>query len=96
MTDVRFLHIADLHLDSPFKGISAIPKNRWKDIRESTFHAFSNIIAYAIEHKPDFVLIVGDIYDGENRSLRAQHLFQQGMEAFTGRRNTCFHLLWKP
>lgn len=80
MTDVRFLHIADLHLDSPFKGISAIPKNRWKDIRESTFHAFSNIIAYAIEHKPDFVLIVGDIYDGENRSLRAQHLFQQGME----------------
>ena len=81
MTDVRFLHIADLHLDSPFKGISSIPKEQWKDIRESTFHAFSNIIEYAVENKPDFVLIVGDIYDGENRSLRAQHLFQKGMEA---------------
>lgn len=80
LTEVRFLHIADLHLDSPFKGISSIPPSRWKDIRESTFHAFTNIIEYAVESKPDFVLIVGDIYDGENRSLRAQHLFQKGME----------------
>lgn len=81
MGRIRFLHVADLHLDSPFKGISSVPKNRWKDIRESTFQAFQNIINYAIESKPDFVLIVGDIYDGENRSLRAQHLFQIGMEA---------------
>lgn len=81
MARIRFLHVADLHLDSPFKGISSIAKNRWKDIRESTFQAFQNIINYAVESKPDFVLIVGDIYDGENRSLRAQHLFQKGMEA---------------
>ncbi|WP_313893090.1 DNA repair exonuclease [Psychrobacillus sp.] len=81
MTEIRFLHIADLHLDSPFKGISAIPKNRWQNIRESTFEAFTRIIEYAVENKPDFVLIVGDIYDGENRSLRAQHLFQKGMDA---------------
>ena len=81
MVRIRFLHVADLHLDSPFKGISSIPKNKWKEIRESTFQAFQNMINYAIESKPDFVLIVGDIYDGENRSLRAQHLFQKGMEA---------------
>lgn len=80
MARIQFLHVADLHLDSPFKGISSIPKNRWKEIRESTFQAFKNMINYAVESKPDFVLIVGDIYDGENRSLRAQHLFQQGME----------------
>ena len=81
MARIRFLHVADLHLDSPFKGISSIPKNRWKEIRESTFQAFQNMINYAVESKPDFVLIVGDIYDGEIRSLRAQHLFQKGMEA---------------
>src|SRR5690606_34716834 len=46
-----------------------------------TFHAFENMIQYAVAAKPDFVLIAGDIYDGENRSLRAQHLFQRGMEA---------------
>ncbi|MFF2755734.1 exonuclease SbcCD subunit D [Psychrobacillus sp. NPDC058041] len=81
MTGIRFLHVADLHLDSPFKGISAIPQNSWRDIRESTFQAFTNVIHYALDSKPDFILIVGDIYDGENRSLRAQHLFQKGMEA---------------
>ncbi|MEK4520983.1 DNA repair exonuclease [Psychrobacillus sp. FSL W7-1457] len=81
MAAIRFLHVADLHLDSPFKGLSSIPKNRWQEIRESTFHAFENIIQYAVTAKPDFVLIAGDIYDGENRSLRAQHLFQRGMEA---------------
>ncbi|WP_277587110.1 metallophosphoesterase family protein [Psychrobacillus antarcticus] len=81
MARISFLHVADLHLDSPFKGISSIPKSRWKDIRESTFQAFQNMINYAVESKPDFVLIVGDIYDGENRSLRAQYLFQKGMEA---------------
>ncbi|TQR19055.1 metallophosphoesterase family protein [Psychrobacillus vulpis] len=81
MAEIRFLHIADLHLDSPFKGISSIPQSRWKDICESTFHAFTRIIEYALENKPDFVLIVGDIYDGENRSLRAQHIFQKGMES---------------
>ena len=70
MARIRFLHVADLHLDSPFKGISSIPKNRWKEIRESTFQAFQNVINYAVESKPDFVLIVGDIYDGENRRDR--------------------------
>ncbi|MFB5088752.1 DNA repair exonuclease [Psychrobacillus sp. PGGUH221] len=80
MTGVRFLHIADLHLDSPFKGLTSIPQNKLQDIRESTFKAFTNIINYAKASKPDFILIVGDIYDGENRSLRAQHLFQKGME----------------
>lgn len=81
MSEIRFLHIADLHLDSPFVGLSSIPENRWIDIRESTFKAFTNIIEYAVQNKPDFVLIVGDIYDGQNRSLRAQHLFQKGMDA---------------
>lgn len=86
MTEIRFLHIADLHLDSPFKGISSIPQSKWKDIRESTFNAFTNIIEYAVENKPDFILIVGDIYDGENRSLRAQALFQKGMEALQAKK----------
>lgn len=81
MKEIRFLHIADLHLDSPFKGISAIPQRKWKEIRESTFNAFTNIMDYAVKSRPDFLLIAGDIYDGENRSLRAQHIFQKGMEA---------------
>lgn len=72
--------MADLHLDSPFKGLFGLPEDNLKKIRESTFEAFDKIIHKAVEEKPDFLLIVGDIYDGENRSLQAQRRFQTAME----------------
>lgn len=77
---IRFLHAADLHLDSPFKGMSQLPQKYLEQLRESTFQAFQKLIDYAVTHRPDFVLLVGDLYDGEHRSLRAQQLFVQGME----------------
>lgn len=80
MSTIRFFHAADLHLDSPFKGVSSMPAAQLKSLRESTFNAFQSLIDYTVQEKPDFLLIVGDIYDGEDRSLRAQHKFQQGME----------------
>ena len=80
MSSIRFFHTADLHLDSPFKGMSELPEKGFEKLRNSTFEAFSTLIQKAIEEKPDFVLIVGDIYDGEERSLRAQKIFQNGME----------------
>ncbi len=79
--DVRFLHTADLHLDTPFKGVTHFPEEKLAELRESTFQAFSTFIQYALETKPDFIVIVGDIYDGAHRSLRAQLKFQEGMEA---------------
>lgn len=81
MPTIRFLHTADLHLDTPFKGLTQFPDEQLKWLRESTFQAFTNFIRYAVEKKPDFIVIVGDIYDGEHRSLRAQLKFQEGMEA---------------
>lgn len=80
MSTIRFFHVADLHLDSPFKGLFGLPEQNLKKIRESTFEAFDKIIRKAVEEKPDFLLIVGDIYDGENRSLQAQRRFQTAME----------------
>lgn len=77
---IRFIHAADLHLDSPFKGLTYLPEHMKELVRESTFTAFSNLIEYAIQNPPDFLLIAGDIYDGEERSLRAQMKFQEGME----------------
>ncbi|WOV83514.1 DNA repair exonuclease [Sporosarcina jeotgali] len=77
---IRFLHTADLHLDSPFKGITDMPISRLTELRESTFAAYENLIQYAEKSVPDFVLIAGDIYDGEDRSLRAQMRFVKGLE----------------
>lgn len=80
MSIIRFIHTADLHLDSPFKGMTELPMDQLKNLRASTFIAFERLINYALQSSPDFVLIVGDIYDGENRSLRAQLKFQEGMK----------------
>ncbi|WP_210471266.1 DNA repair exonuclease [Sporosarcina sp. 6E9] len=80
MSTIRFLHAADLHLDSPFKGMTGMQVDQLVSLRNSTFAAFERLISHAIHTKPDFVLIVGDIYDGEDRSLRAQLKFQEGMK----------------
>jgi len=80
LTSIRFIHAADLHLDSPFKGMTGMRADQLSNLRNSTFAAFERLIEHALISKPDFVLIVGDIYDGEDRSLRAQMKFQTGME----------------
>lgn len=77
---IRFFHTADLHLESPFKGSFHLPSQIAEELRGSTFKAFSKLVDRAIEERPDFILIVGDIYDGENRSLSAQYNFQQQLE----------------
>lgn len=80
MGDIRFIHTADLHLGSPFTGMKGLKKEQRQFVKDSTFAAFDRLIDYALKEKPDFILIAGDIYDGEDRSIRAQHRFQQGME----------------
>ncbi|RNF39418.1 metallophosphoesterase family protein [Planococcus salinus] len=80
MGHIRFIHAADLHLGSPFIGMKGLQKEHWQALKDSTFVAFDRLIEYTVNERPDFLLIVGDIYDGENRSLRAQHRFQLGMQ----------------
>ncbi|GKW47766.1 DNA repair exonuclease [Planococcus sp. NCCP-2050] len=80
MGNIRFIHTADLHLGSPFSGMKGLKKDQWQWVKDSTYAAFDRLIDYAIKEMPDFVLIAGDIYDGEDRNIRAQHRFQQGME----------------
>ncbi|KPB04928.1 metallophosphoesterase family protein [Bacillus sp. CHD6a] len=72
MKKIRFLHAADLHLDSPFMGLSHLPQQLFKQIRKSTFQSLTTLINAAIHHKVDFVLLAGDLFDLEQRSLIAQ------------------------
>jgi exonuclease SbcD len=80
MESFRFIHAADLHLDSPFKGLSYLPRPIRSRMLNSTFDAFRKLIDIAIENNVDFVLFAGDIYDTHDRSLRAQLRFLQGTE----------------
>lgn len=61
----RFIHTADIHLDSPLKGLEAHEDAPIEEIRGATRRAFDNLIDLAIEEEVAFVLIVGDLYDGD-------------------------------
>jgi DNA repair protein SbcD/Mre11 len=74
-----FVHCADLHLDSPFEGIAAAAPDIAAVLREATFRAFEQIINLAIGEAVDFIIVAGDVHDGENRSLRAQLRFRDGL-----------------
>lgn len=79
MKKVKFLHCADLHLDSPMSGLKYLPEEIFQRLQNSTFKALGNITDLAISMQVDFVLIAGDIFDGEDRSLRAQARFRKEM-----------------
>lgn len=76
----RFIHAADMHVDSPFRGLQTLPDKLRREVLESTFAAWDNLVRLAIREKVDFVIISGDLYDGKERSLKAQWRLQQGME----------------
>ena len=58
MKQVKFIHAADLHLDSPFKGMEMnVPQSVWERMKQSTFESFERIVDKAIQERVDFVLL---------------------------------------
>jgi len=61
----RFIHAADIHLDSPLHGLSRYESAPADSIRDACRRAFKNLVDLAIEEKVSFVLLAGDLYDGD-------------------------------
>ncbi len=60
----KFIHAADVHLDSPLRGLSRYESAPAESIRDACRRAFENLVDLAIEEKVSFVLLAGDLYDG--------------------------------
>jgi DNA repair protein SbcD/Mre11 len=60
-----FLHAADLHLGSPFTGLTLRDEVVAKRFASASRDAFSSLVTSAINAKVSFVVIAGDVYDGE-------------------------------
>ncbi len=74
-----FIHAADLHIGSPFRGLSSIDENLRKKLLHASHQAFERLITNAIEKEVDFVLICGDSFDSASGSLAEQFSFASGM-----------------
>lgn len=60
----QFIHAADIHLDSPLRGLSSFDDAPVDQIRTATRRAFENLVDLAIQESVAFVLIAGDLWDG--------------------------------
>lgn len=61
----KFIHCADLHLDSPLRGLTEKPDAPVEEIRQASRRALGNLVNLALEENVQFVLIAGDVYDGD-------------------------------
>ena len=79
-----FLHAADLHLGSPFTGLTLREEVVAKRFAAASREAFSSLVTNAINAKVAFVVIAGDVYDGEWKDHASIGLFFN-REARSGR-----------
>ncbi|MBC7855626.1 MAG: metallophosphoesterase, partial [Pirellulaceae bacterium] len=62
---MKFLHAADIHLDSPLRGLERYEGAPAEEIRGASRRALENLVELALDQKVDFILLAGDIYDGD-------------------------------
>lgn len=91
----RFVHTADLHLDSPLKSLAMRDTALAEVIGNASRAVFTRIIDLCIEEAVNALLIAGDLYDGAQTSMKTarfltqelRRLDQAGIESFIIRGN---------
>ncbi len=86
---MKFIHAADIHLDSPLIGLRARDDLPDDIIRHSTRRAFTRMIDLALEEDVAFVVIAGDLYDGDWKDFSTGLFFAEEMRRLT---RPCFLL----
>ncbi len=80
MSDFKFIHVADLHIESPYKGVAKMNKALSEALVDHGIKSYEALIQSALENEVDFLLIAGDSFDSQSGSLSAQYRFVRGLE----------------
>jgi DNA repair exonuclease SbcCD nuclease subunit len=80
MAKLKFIHTADLHLDTPFRSLRSLNGELADRLKDATVRSFDRIIHLCLEEQVDFLLVSGDIFDSESKSLAAQLRFIKGLQ----------------
>ena len=75
MTSFRFIHAADLHLDSPLIGLATKSVEYATRVDNASRQALDNLIDFAIEEECRLIVIAGDVFDGQWRDYRTGLFF---------------------
>lgn len=77
---LRFLHAADLHLDSPLCGLARYEGAPVEAMQRALRGAVENLVHTAIERKVSLLVIAGDVYDGDCRDFNTPLFFTGQMQ----------------
>ncbi len=80
---MKFIHFADAHLDSPFRGLSFLPSEEFNHIYQAADQSLTKIVDLALQENVDLVLIAGDTFDSNTPSPRAQLFFAKQIKRLT-------------
>ena len=93
---MRFLHAADLHIDSPLRGLARYEGAPVDRLRTASRSALARLVDRAVLEAVDFVLFAGDLYDRDWQDFHTGLFFREQMvtratcAACTTRRRTCW------
>lgn len=76
----RFIHTADIHLDSPLRSLSLRDPDLADLIGDATRQALIVIVDLCLEKQVNALIIAGDLYDGDLTSMKTARLLATQME----------------
>jgi len=68
---MKFIHVADVHLDSPLRGLEEYEGAPVERLRLATRRALENVVQLCLDEQVDFLLIAGDLFDTDCRDFNA-------------------------
>jgi exonuclease SbcD len=78
---MRFVHAADLHLDSPLRGLCRLgDAETARTLRAASRGALENLVRLVIAEKAPLLVLAGDIYDGDWRDYDTGRFFTEQMD----------------
>ncbi|MCE4223299.1 DNA repair exonuclease [Methylobacterium sp. C25] len=91
----RFVHAADIHLDSPLRSLALRNPDLAALIGDATRQALTAIVNLCLDERVDALLLAGDLYDGEQTSMKTarfladqiRRLHEAGIRVFVIRGN---------
>jgi len=77
---LRFIHAAGVLLDHAPHDVGTVSVDVRSGLLDATLTSFERIIAACVEHEVDFLLLTGNTFDEQDRSLRARVALREGFD----------------
>ncbi len=77
---MRLVHAADLHVDSPLRGLSRLGDDGLAHrLRSATRLALDNLVGLVLDRQADALLLAGDLYDGDWHDWETGHVVTRAL-----------------